>query len=810
VNTRWLSASVIVLVCTTLSAAPDPTYAALRSARPDGRSIALRNFEFDRDVYHFTLNGTLCLLSPVGKDDVGSVFVGEGTYTLTPASPIELRQLALNAGDDKLKVLTEKFTSAVFFDSALIAQAGAAEKGAPSADAGKALDDFLKFERREMRTNVHERVLQDLLDPTEVPLFLAYIRGKTYPPAILAVDPRGADAVGFHLLDGGEKTLFFSADQVKGGLWYLSFPKSELAAGRTARLPRPAQAELYAVDTTIAPNAEVSGKTTMTLTAKSAFRVLPLALEGKLRIDDVSFTSAAANPPVWTSIPFIQEKADDDDDSAVVFPERVKAGDKLLLRVVYHGIDKRVMVDAGDGNYFVNARTSWYPNVGAFAESSMFELTFRYPQKYQIVSVGNEMENRVEGDQRISVWKSSHPLRVAGFNYGKFKKLTQNDAPSGMTLEVYTNPGEPDIIRQLNQMADSGGFDMQNELSGGVRIDTSSLAQAAFADAANTARVGNLYFGPLQDKRIAITQQSQWFSGQSWPSLIYLPYLAFASSTARHNLGFGLDMAEFVDTVGPHEFAHQWWGHQVGWATYHDQWLSEGFAEFSAALVLQMTKGQKAYDDFWEARRKEILERSTRSTITNDVAGPITQGIRVNTWQDRSAHRILIYEKGAYVLQMLRMLMSDPSKPNRDEAFIAMMTDFAATFAGKNASTADFQRIVEKHATPSMGTTQDGRFDYFFKQWVYGTAVPKYTSNLTITETGEGKYRLAGSLTQAQVPDDFAATVPVYLVFDKGATAKLGAMMLIGNQTKTIDREIPLPRKPKSVTVNLMHDVLAR
>ncbi|HEX3582176.1 MAG TPA: M1 family aminopeptidase [Thermoanaerobaculia bacterium] len=468
------------------------------------------------------------------------------------------------------------------------------------------------------------------------------------------------------------------------------------------------------------------------------------------------------------------------------------------------------MQDAGDGNYTVEARESWYPNLGSFREPSMFELTFHYPQKYQIVAVGKETENHVEGDQRISVWKSERPVRVAGFNYGKFKKLTQNDAQSGMSFDVYTNPGEPDIIRQINQIAESGGFGEDSELQSGVRVDTGALAQAAFADGANMARAGNVFFGPLDEKHVAITQQSQWFSGQSWPGLIYMPYLAFVSSTVRHNLGFGLGMSEFIDLVGPHEFAHQWWGHQVGWASYHDQWLSEGFAEFSAALVLQMTKGPKAYNDFWEKRRKEIFERSARSSITNDTAGPITQGIRLITWRAPGAYQTIVYEKGAYVLHMLRMLMSNPAKQNRDEDFAAMMTDFAKTYAGKNPSTADFESVVQKHAPPLMKITRDGSIDYFFKQWVYGTDAPKLTSDLKITDAGGGKYHVSGTIAQSEVPNDFATIVPIYVTFDKGAFAMLGNTVLIGSQSKAMNVDVPLPRKPKSVEVNLMHDVLAR
>ncbi|HEY7054936.1 MAG TPA: M1 family aminopeptidase, partial [Vicinamibacterales bacterium] len=36
-----------------------------------------------------------------------------------------------------------------------------------------------------------------------------------------------------------------------------------------------------------------------------------------------------------------------------------------------------------------------------------------------------------------------------------------------------------------------------------------------------------------------------------------------------------------------HEIAHQWWGQAVGWKNYHEQWLSEGFAQYFAALYAE-------------------------------------------------------------------------------------------------------------------------------------------------------------------------------------------------------------------------------
>lgn len=807
----WLV--VVLLASASLAAAADPAYAALRAARPDGRSLALVNAAFDRDAFHFTLNGRLHLLAPVEGVTFGAVFIGTGSYTLTPANETERRQLAIRTGDDKLTVMTDSFGSAVLFDASLVAElrktAGEAPAGEADAPAANAFDDFLKRERKDFTTNFHIRLLQEVLHPGSRPLFLAYINGKKVPPAVLAVDPRGADALHlFDIGDDGETTALYVQDDRKGGIWYLARPAGEGAAGPAAAPSPVATAERYEIDTTIAPSSEISGGTIMTFTGRRAERVLPLALEPKLRLDAVD-CARAGDAHEWRSVPFIQEDEKEDADAAVVFPEPLVVGEKYLLRTAYHSVGKAVLRDAGDGNFTVGARDSWYPNIGSFRQTADFELTFRIPRsgKNQVVAVGLEGDNRVEGEQRISVWKSTHPLRVAGFNFGNFKKASQTDEPSGMTVEVYTNPGDPDVLRQFQQALQAAAGDMAG---GSFNVDTAGLAQAAFADGANTARVGNAYFGPLDDKRIAITQQSAWFSGQSWPTLVYLPYLAFVDGTARHMMGFGADMTEFVDQVGAHEVAHQWWGHKVGWRSYHDAWLSEGFAEFTSGLVLLKRKGVGAYNDFYEKKRKAILERPRGADFPNCEAGPIAQGYRLATWRNPQAYQTIVYEKGAYVLHMLRMAMLDPRKENSDEAFIAMMKDFAATYDGKNPGTRDFQRLVEKHAPPKLKMTADGKLDWFFDQWVRGTVIPRLTAKLEVKGAGSGKYRVVGTIAQSEVPEDFAVIVPVYLTYEKGAFAKLGDIPLVGETSKSVDVVLTLAQKPKGAVINAMHDVLTR
>ncbi len=813
---RWaLFVGAVLFLASWLSGAEDPTYSALRAARPDGRTLSLVNAQFDRDAYHFTLSGSLTLLAPVNGTTFGAVFVGTGSYTLTPATDAERRCLANNSGDESLTALSDSFGSAVLFDVSLIREwlqtAAEAKPGAADEEASTVFEDFLKRERKDFTTNFHIRLLQEVLHPQSQPLFFAFLRGKKVPPAILAVDPRGAEALHlFDIGDDGETTVLYVQDDTKGGIWYLAHPAKGDRTAQAAGLTPVATAERYEIDTAIAANNEIRGMTVMAFTDGLGERVLPLSLEPTLRIDSVEYSPAGAAPE-WRQVPFIQENEEEDWDAAVVFPDPLVVGAGYFLRTSYHGVGKAVLRDAGDGNFTVGARDSWYPNIGSFRQPADFELTFRLPlkSKNQIVAVGLESENRVEGEQRISIWKSAHPLRVAGFNFGNFKKSSETDAQTGTTVEIYTNPGEPDALRQIQQ-ALAGSSDTMGYIGGSIHVDTAQLAQAAFADAANTVRTGNMFFGELDDKRIAITQQSAWYSGQSWPTLVYLPYLAFVDSTTRGMMGFGPELAEFVDQVGAHEVAHQWWGHKVGWRSYHDIWLSEGFAEFTSGLVLMMRKGAGAYNDFYERKRKVILEKPRGAAFSNNEAGPISQGYRLSSWRNPRAAAVIVYEKGAYVLHMLRMAMMDPRKANGDEAFIAMMKDFAATYAGKNPGTDDFQRIAEKYAPSKMRLSADGKLDWFFDQWVRGTAIPRITAKLDVKPTSDGKYRISGTITQSEVPDSFAVIVPVYVTYEKGAFARLGDIPLVGNATKNIDVEVPLAKRPRSVVINAMHDILTR
>jgi len=794
---RIMVCAFLVLFATSAHAASVAEYDALRAMRPDGRTVTVQGLSLVRDAFTIELrSGVVHLLAPVRGTTVGAVFIGDGAYRLTPATAAERRQLRLQTGEAQLETLTDRFDRLVLFftdrTAAEIMAHAPVATGAPNEPAVRFYEDYLRRQQRDVQINLQLRLLGDLLNfpgRTEG-VFLAPVEGKVYGKALIVVDPLGISNLSPRLADlGGEEVALISMDERKGGFWYLSALAKEATSGRGKPVRRLADAARYEIETVI-DSREIHGRTRITLTPLAGgIRVLPLNVAEILNLRSAVLVGDAGDVPLAIVRDEVQiggyrgmfSSGVGDGDVAIVFPTPLSVGAPVKIQIEYDGRD--VLEASGDGRYAVRARESWYPNLGTFVDLAKYELVFTYPKKNTLVSVGQLVSETVEGNVKIGRWRSDTPIRVAGFNYGEFQKLTTRDADSGVTIGVYT-----------------------------VR-DWTPQAKIAQADAMNASRVATAFFGKQPFGEISITQQVESNFGQSWPTLVFLPTLALTSSTQR---AFGLNVderdratvGEFVNVVGWHEVSHQWWGHHVGWQSYRDQWLSEGFAEFTAALTLEAAEGRRSYDRFWALRRGEILDRG--GEVANADAGAITQGFRLATERSQRAARTILYGKGAYVLHMLRMMMQENRNGDVDAAFRAMMHEFVTTWAGMNPSTNDFQQIAEKHMLPVMNLTRDGRLDYFFEQWVHGTDIPTLTSALQVADIGGGKYRVSGTITQAGVPATFHTLVPVYLDFGDERFQKLGMVHLTGSATQNLSVDLPLPQKPRRAIVNAHNDVLSR
>lgn len=791
------TASVLLFAISSIAALATevPEYQAMRAARPDGRTVTVQNLILTRDAYRLTFqSGTFHFLAPLGERTFGAVFLGSGSYELEPATPAERRHLALVTGEKDLQVLTDSFDTLIllFADHTAeeILKQASLSRGSPDPRASAAYEEHLRRQKTKFQLNLHLRVLEDFLNGAteDNGVFLAALAGKKFAAALIAVDPLGIGNLAPQFGSfGGEETAFLSSDEMNGGFWYLSATKASAISGRGKPLQLLADAVHYTVETRITSRLEIEGTTTIALKPRRpGIRVLPIHILPKLRLKEASLGGVPAG--------IVQEEVElgrfarlfhdevADADAALVFSKALPFGETVEVRMRYEGRD--VLRSFTIDTYSVGARESWYPNIGAFTGMATYELTYRFPRHNDLVSVGQLVREEDQGGEHVSIWKSEAPMRIAGFNYGRFKKLSRRDDPSGIQIDVYFNP------------------------------DRAKMADDTLVDAMNTARTATAFFGRAPYSPVSVTQQSQWNFGQSWPSLIYLPTTALTTSTERMEMfsdALGphmFQLNEFAKMVGWHEFAHQWWGHLVGWQSYRDQWLSEGFAEFTAALVLQVTESFRKYADYWERRRDDILEK--RAGVANCEAGAISQGFRLATRRSPRAAQAMIYAKGGYVLHMLRMMMRDPAEQNPDRLFIAMMHDFVSEYAGKNPSTADFQKIVERHMTPRMDLAGTGTMDYFFSEWVHGTEIPRFRAALTARPTSSGKYRINGTVSQEGVSQDFRVMLPLYLDFGGDQLAKIGGVRLVGSTTQAIDFELPLPREPKRVLVNAVGDVLAR
>jgi aminopeptidase N len=308
-----------------------------------------------------------------------------------------------------------------------------------------------------------------------------------------------------------------------------------------------------------------------------------------------------------------------------------------------------------------------------------------------------------------------------------------------------------------------------------------------------------------------LTQQSACNYGQSWPMLVYLPICGFFDDTQRHFLGMGgenLSMSLYWKVVTSHEVAHQWWGQTVGFRSYRDQWMSEGFANASASIFLQATRPKPdEFLEFWKEQRKLLTEKNQYGFRPNDV-GPLTMGIRLSSpkagW---NIYQDLVYTKGAYILHMIRMMMW--SQKDGDARFKTMMHDFVASHLLQAATTEDFKAIVEKHMTPQMDLENNHRMDWFFNQYVYGTDLPAYRFQSQTIPNGD-LTSLHFTLAQSGVPDTFRMPVPLYLELTDGKIVRLGNVNITGN--KTIDQTVQLPMvyaSVKRVLINYYFDVLS-
>lgn len=772
-----------------------------------GHVASVNNLSLRRDAAIFTLrSGELYFLSPVEGRTTGAVFIGDGELALAPPTAIEKHSIEVFTNEpglhEQFTSLVLRFTDRTFEEIRQSPNARMTMGGAQAARARELYRDKEAIARKELRANFDLRTLVDLYASARPGFFLAFVGGKRFGKLLYQLDPLGIPDV------APEEVALLSYGESDGGIWTAFHLAEEYQQGTATSTEETRLLDItrHMVDATIRGTKLIASDAVTFRSLSAGNRVLLFNLYRTLRVRSVQDEQGR-------ELGFIQEGKDEDADFAVISPQALDVGKDYRLKIEYEG--EGAIQDSGGGNYILNpaARHTWYPDNFnlQIGDRATFEMTFRYPKGNTFVGIGTLAGAEVvEGETKISKWTSGQTeLAVAGFNYGKFKKKELADQDTGLGLEFYANEEVPDELKDyqlyLDRLREQGRV-LDTTLS---TISTSSMGGVALNDTQNATRIYSAYFGKLPYTRIAMTQQPAGFFGQAWPTLIFMPYFAFIDGTQRMQLFGARGGADnFWKYVGPHEVAHQWWGHIVGWSSYHDQWMSEGFAEFSTSLYVQyVRKDLDKFTEYWNEQRRKIVE-ATEATkgIKPYTIGPVTQGYRLSNSKTQAAYRFLVYPKGAYILHMIRMMMFD-HRGGGDAKFREMMTDFTRTHYNRNASTEDFKAIVEKHMLPAMDVGKNKRMDWFFNEWVYGTEMPSYRLDYSLKPGPEGKTLLTARITQSGVAQDFVMPVPIYADFGKGWT-RLGSAVVVGNSAVDLT-DVPLPQAPKRITLCALNDVLA-
>lgn len=781
----------------------DPVYRALR-ANALGKSFVLKeNAKLVYDAGSFTFRrGVITFLEPVKGHVTGAVFVGDAEFTLNALRPIDKAELMRRTDTDPFQ---EEFTRAVFRftngSSALFLEltSGEAERPREAQSALSQWEDKVRRRREQARSmlesvltsdaidNVDADVLASIYNPKHPAFFGVYIRGEKHKDLRFLVRSRGG---AIPQLDSPEEVALLNVapESLNDGIWYLAHWNEEYQRGIASSLEerRIFAAKRFKIETVIGRNDHLTSVERIDLEPLiPGERVLKFHLLPNLRVSRVTDGKGK-------ELFYIQEPPNADGSFYVIFPEPCTLGKTYQLTIEYAG--DRVIRNAGDGSFYIGARECWYATPNSFGEHSLYDLTFRVPKRYTVISVGTLESASIDDEMAVTHWVTPRPVAIAGFNYGDYKRTELRDDRTHTTFEGYYLPELPDYLRRV---------DAAQSIAPGAMI------KYALAVSRAEVQLCNYYFGPDGFDRLYITEQPDFSFGQSWPNLVYLPLSAYMDPTQRYLLlrKISNGLSAFVDTVTPHEVAHQWWGHAVTWASYHDEWLSEGFAEFSAGLFVQQGRGPNHEDDykqFWERQRKEILEKQRFGASPND-AGPLWLGVRLESPKNELGYMYMAYTKGAYVLSMLRSLMWTE---DGDKQFIDMMHDFVASHRDQPASTESFKAVVEKHMLKSMDFDHNGRLDWFFNEWVYGTEIPKYSFTYQLTPLPNGHAKAKLTLTQSEVGPQFAMAVPLFADLGKGHPVRIGEFPIVGSTTKTA--EIELPKIPKSLEINSYREILQR
>jgi aminopeptidase N len=399
----------------------------------------------------------------------------------------------------------------------------------------------------------------------------------------------------------------------------------------------------------------------------------------------------------------------------------------------------------------------WFPCFDYPGQLSTSEIKVRVPSRYQVVSNGELVEVREDGDEKIHHWhqKQVHPTYLMALAVGEFDVI--QDHWQDVPVTYYVEKGRQDQ-GQITMGKTPQMIEFFSEKYG-YKYAYPKYAQVCAAD---------FIFGGMENTSVTILTDRCLLDERA-----------------------ALDNRNSESLVA-HELAHQWFGDLLVINHWSHAWVKEGMATYSEVMWTEREYGadDAAYYRLQEARSylAEDKHRYRRPMVTHIYREAIEL-------YDRH-----IYEKGGCVYHMIRTELGD-------ELFWRAIHTFVQDNAHQTVETIDLLRAIDK------ATGRNLRF--LFDQYVLRGGHPDYK----VAYSWDGDSHLAKlTVTQTQAKDGdtssssglFDLRIPIG--FGYIATGKSSQVTVETFTVRIHEREqaffFPLKKKPDFVSFDVENNYL--
>lgn len=329
------------------------------------------------------------------------------------------------------------------------------------------------------------------------------------------------------------------------------------------------------------------------------------------------------------------------------------------IEIDFHGTPKRGIRFFPDRQqvYTIFSTSQWMVCVDDPSDKATLTFKLILPANLTVVANGNFISQReLPNNKRISEWRQKTPIPtyVIGFAAGPFQVVKEKRGNVELQY-LATNYTPIEVRRIFRDTPDMLDF---FEDHAGVKYADRTYTQVLAAGGVEQEMSSFTALKEAYGKQVLDKEQDIW--------------------------------------LGAHEFAHQWWGNMVTCRDWNHFWLNEGIATFMAAAYLEHRFGREAYlreiETYHASYEKVRAAGKDKSLVFPDWNSP--------TREDRT----LVYDKGAYVMHLLREEMGE-------RAFWNGLRLFTRRHFGKSVVTSDFVAAMEEANGKSLKD--------FFAKWVY-------------------------------------------------------------------------------------------